>query len=210
MSRQPGSTTGFRGNDPLGADRSASYTTSPLPNPGSGLPPWVGLAIVQLEVVQAAHKEHSEAVRSRGGRLDWPGRRGTGRNCNRSGGERGAGGRCRSREAGRSGARVPDSQESGNDLPPPSQGLGGVGPAADGGRGPRASAGRRATQVQSSSVRKGGVCAQPGSRRGLRGLAGAPCPRPGSSPPLAPPPRSSFVPAPRPPLRAAGPAPRGI
>ncbi|XDA81587.1 hypothetical protein R6Z07F_011516 [Ovis aries] len=47
----------------------------------------------QLEVVQAAHKEHSEAVRSRGGRLDWPGRRGTGRNCNRSGGERGAGGR---------------------------------------------------------------------------------------------------------------------
>ena len=79
------------------------------------------MAIVQLEVVQAAHKEHSEAVRSRGGRLGWRGRRGTGRNCNRSGGERGAGGRCRSWEAGRSGAESPTLRRPGVTFPDPAR-----------------------------------------------------------------------------------------
>ena len=66
--------------------------------------------------------------------------------------------------------RVPDSQASGSDLPRPSQGLGGVGPAAEGGRGPRAPAGRRATQVQSSSVRKGGSVPSPDRGGGCAGL----------------------------------------
>nr|XP_024652138.1 uncharacterized protein LOC112428703 [Macaca nemestrina] len=100
-----------------------------LPSPSSGLPPWVGLAIVLLEVVQAAHKGHSRAVRNRGCLLGWPARRGKGRNCNRSGEEcegaagAGAGGGA---ELG----RVLAGPASRSDLPPARQGPGGVDPQA--------------------------------------------------------------------------------
>lgn len=182
------------------------------------LPPWVGLAIVLLEVVQAAHKEHRRAGRSRGCRLGWPGRRGTGRNCNRSGGERGGGGRCRSGEAGRSWAESPTLGRPGVTFP----GSARASPTCSGGRPGAGGCGQAGGKDRIRTARPGspGVCGprgDAGARRpprqaglaarrasgGLRGGLRAPrrSPRPSRR-------RGSFVPAPRPPPRGLVPAPQ--
>lgn len=71
----PSSANDFRGKAPWGL-----VSLLHLPSPRSRLPPRVGLAIVLLEVVQTARKEHSRAVGSRGcrrARLEGEGRVGT-------------------------------------------------------------------------------------------------------------------------------------
>lgn len=65
----PSSANDFQGKAPWGP-----VSLPHFPSPRSRLPPRVGLAIVLFEVVQAARKEHSRAVGSRGcRRAGWEG-----------------------------------------------------------------------------------------------------------------------------------------
>ena len=193
----------------------------PLPPRGCGLPPRVGLASVLLEAAQAAHKKRSRQSGARACGLGW--------RCKErdrpelqpqwEGARRGR--QVPERRGGAEPGRVPDSRASPSDLPPLLQGLRGVDQQRRetgsvrqraGGRegldqdsldrGPRASAGRRATQVPRASLRQRRACVQPRARRGLRKAA---CARVFFPPPLAPqgpsPPRS------RPRLLCAVPAP---
>lgn len=185
----------------------------------------MGLAIVLLGVVQAAHKGHSRAVRNRGCLLGWPARRGKGRNCNRSGGEcegaagAGAGGGA---ELG----RVLAGPASRSDLPPARQGPGGVYPQAREAESAGGQAWGLGHDCRAGVLGAPGdpgaehpntekeVRAQPGAGRGLRGAACASLTvAPTSSAPRAPRssrrlyPGGSFVTAPSPPPRAESPPP---
>lgn len=107
------SATSFRGKT-----RRGLASLLHLPSPRSWLPPRVGLAIVLLEVVQAARKKHHQEPGLPAG---WPGTRGPGRDCHCSDGERRGGGRCRSGEAGRGRAESLTSRRPGVTFPHPAR-----------------------------------------------------------------------------------------
>lgn len=207
-----------------GGERSASYPFHPAD--ADCRPGWVW----QVSCLRRLRPPTRSAAGSQEpGLAGWAGaaRRGTGRNCNRSGKERAGGARCRSGEAGRSQAESPTLGRPQVTFPHSSRAYegwtssGGRPGACDseqaGGRdsirtawtgvpGRLRAAGRRRCPAphygrggRASNRERGGGCARPPARASFSLRPSRP-----RAPALPVRGRGSFVPSPRPPLRALG------